>query len=58
MLTRYRTIKLKKMLQKIDEISITNNNLQSLINEIERDSSNNLSTQVQNIDASKINFIS
>jgi len=34
-----------------------NYNLQSLINEIERDSSNNLSTQVQNIDASKINSI-
>ena len=48
---------IKKNASKIDEISITNNNLQSLINEIERDSSNNLSTQVQNIDASKINSI-
>ena len=41
---------IKKNASKIDEISITNNNLQSLINEIERDSSSNLSTQVQNID--------
>ena len=49
--------KITKNTSKIDEISITNNNLQSLINEIERDSSNNLSTQVQNIDASKINSI-
>ena len=48
---------IKKNASKIDEISITNNNLQSLINEIERDSSNSLSTQVQNIDASKINSI-
>ena len=48
---------IKKNASKIDEISITSNNLQSLINEIERDSSNNLSTQVQNIDASKINSI-
>ena len=48
---------IKKNASKIDEISITNNNLQSLINEIERDSSNNLSTQVQNIEASKINSI-
>ena len=48
---------IKKNASKIDEISITNNNLQSLINEIERDSSSSLSTQVQNIDDSKINSI-
>ncbi len=47
---------IKKNASKIDEIFISNNNLQSLINEIERDSSNSLSTQ-QNIDASKINSI-
>ena len=49
--------KIKKNASKIDEISISNNNLQSLINEIERESSNSLSTQAQNIDASKINSI-
>ena len=48
---------IKKNASKIDEISITNNNLQSLINEIERERSNSLSTQAQNIDASKINSI-
>ena len=47
---------IKKNASKIDEISISNNNLQSLINEIERDSPNSLSNQ-QNIDASKINSI-
>ena len=49
--------KITKNASKIDEISISNNNLQSLINEIERERSNSLSTQVQNIDASKINSI-
>lgn len=48
---------IKKNASKIDEISISNNNLQSLINEIERDGSNRLSTQIQNIDANKINSI-
>ena len=48
---------IKKNASKIDEIFISNNNLQSLINEIERDSSNSLSTQVQNINTSKINSI-
>ena len=48
---------IKKNASKIGEISITNNNLESLINEIERDSSNSLSTQVQNINTSKINSI-
>ena len=46
--------KITKNTSKIDEISISNNNLQSLINEIERERSNSLSTQAQNIDASKI----
>ena len=49
--------KITKNTSKIDEISISNNNLQSLINEIERERSNSLSTQAQNIDASKINSI-
>ncbi|MBJ86342.1 MAG: hypothetical protein CMJ11_07145 [Pelagibacterales bacterium] len=49
--------KITKNASKIDEISISNNNLQSLINEIQRERSNSLSTQVQNIDASKINSI-
>ena len=49
--------KITKNTSKIDEISISNNNLQSLINEIERDSSNSLSTKLQNIEASKINSI-
>ena len=48
---------IKKNASKIDEISISYNNLQSLINEIERDGSNRLSTQIQNIDANKINSI-
>ena len=47
---------IKKNASKIDDISISSNNLQSLINEIERDRSNSLSNQ-QNIDASKINSI-
>jgi len=49
--------KIKQNASKIDEISISNNNLQSLINEIEKDSLNSLSTQGQNIDASKVNSI-
>ena len=49
--------KITKNTSKIDEISISNNNLQSLINEIERDNLNSQSAQVQNIDASKINSI-
>ena len=49
--------KITKNTSKIDEISISNNNLQSLINEIEKDNLNSQSAQVQNIDASKINSI-